>query len=110
MACGIQRLRGAARLHVAVRQPWRRPRQLTTSLSVVLYAEGTGELGGVSSMPPEPGEPLADDHYGPAHLLIRRAIAMTTNAPEAAVSFRSPLRLGVRHPRGNDLLDPSRLR
>ncbi len=81
-----------------------------TQLRVVLYAEGTGELGSVSARPP-PGEPLPEAHLGPAHLLVRRALAAARRTDPTAIVFESPLRLrSGREPRGSDLHEPTTLR
>lgn len=81
------------------------------SLSVVLYAEGSGETSGTDSRLPPPGEPLADAHLGPAHRLARRAIAHARKLDPAAVAFQSALRTRRgRLPRGSDLHDAATVR
>lgn len=81
------------------------------TVRVVLLAEGSGETGGVLTMPPSPGDALTDDMLGPAHALVARALAKTWNVPERAVRFEAPNRT-VRGTivRGGELLDRGTLR
>ena len=75
------------------------------SLRVALYAEGAGETGGTETLLPAPGNSLEENHLGPAHMLLRRAISMRRGLSEDAVSFQSPLRTRrARVARGSDLI------
>jgi len=78
------------------------------SLRVALIAEGSGDLGSSSrlNLPRATvNEALINDELGPAHWLIRRAVAAAKGMPEDAVTFVAPLRLPTgRAPRGSDLL------
>jgi hypothetical protein len=81
------------------------------SLRVVLYAEGTADTAGEIRVRPKPREPLGEEWLGPAHRLVRRAIARARpRLPEAAILFEEPLRVGVRVARGSDLLHRPTLR
>lgn len=81
------------------------------TLHVVLYAEGGAELGGPASVDRAPTSSLESESLGPAHVLLARAIAYTSNVPREAIHFFEPLRTstGMR-PRGSDLHDPRTLR
>src|SRR5688500_4778323 len=73
------------------------------SVRVVLYGEGPLDLG--DEWPwTAPGNELQEDELGPAHVLVRRAIAQVRTCPEAAVRFQAPLRHRTgRHLRGGQL-------
>lgn len=78
---------------------------------VVLYGEGVLDTGGESAYLPTPLDPLAGEHLGAAHILVRRALANARKIPHAAVQFLSPKRLRNGRPaRGSDLLDRVTLR
>ncbi len=82
-----------------------------SSLRVVLYAEGAGELGGEPTLPKAPGNPLLEDDLGPGHVLLQRAIEHASSIPAAAVLFDAPLRIGRgRVAKGSDLLVRGTLR
>lgn len=87
------------------------PRRRALTLRVVLYAEGSRETGGEPWFAPTPGVPLTDDELGPAHLLMRRAIAARRGIPEPAVRFEGPLRTSRGTvARGTQLYDTTSLR
>ena len=70
-------------------------------LRIVLYAEGASDLAGPTTLPPAPSAPLADEHLGPAHIMVRRILA---EHGHAAIRFESPLRTRRgRAARGSDL-------
>jgi hypothetical protein len=77
------------------------------SIDVVVYAEGEGELAsGLESefeLPIEPGRSIPEERLGPAHRLVRRAIAHVSDVPGAAVSFQQHKRFEGRQPKGSDL-------
>ena len=81
------------------------------SLRVALYAEGAGEALGAMTLLPPPGEPLQEEHLGPAHILVRRLVSDARGMPEDAVHFVAPLR-SDRGPiaRGSMLHTPKSLR
>jgi hypothetical protein len=82
-----------------------------SSLRVVVYAEGAGELVGELRLRRAPGDTLVDEWLGPAHLLVRRAICSAKpSLPEGAIQFEEPLRVRAREARGSDLQDPRVLR
>lgn len=71
-------------------------------MRVVVYAEGAAEAP--ASLYP-PGRPLSGDDLGPAHVLVRRCLAVEASVPEASVTFVAPRRLASgRHAKGSDLL------
>lgn len=80
------------------------------SLRVVLYAEGSAEGTGMTTLFPAPGDELPPDCLGAAHILVRRCICSINPLPEAAIRFDSPLRFGIRMPWGGMLKDRRVLR
>jgi hypothetical protein len=76
----------------------------------MLYGEGPGDTAGAgrASYEVEVGAPLPDDALGPAHLLVRRALAAARPPlPEPAIRFLEPLRKNaVTKIRGSHLLVP----
>ncbi len=54
---------------------------------------------------------MLEEHLGPAHVLVRRTLALAAGAPDASVSFLSPLRtVRGQIARGSHLLDRRTLR
>lgn len=80
-----------------------------SQLRVVVYAEGRGETAAEARLP-APLELLSDAHLGPAHILLRRAIARARNVDARAVEFLSPLTIRGRTAQGSDLHDPATVR
>ncbi|MDX2014630.1 MAG: hypothetical protein SFW67_30810 [Myxococcaceae bacterium] len=60
------------------------------SLSVVLLAEGTGDLG--ENLLRGPRSRIDDEDLGPAHVLLSRALAEVRGVPRAAIQFFEPNR------------------
>lgn len=80
------------------------------AVRVVLYAEGALDAR-VEWQWTAPGHDLQEDELGPAHHLVRRAVAWCRGCPPEAVRFDSPIRKpSGRRYRGSDLLDPRLLR
>jgi hypothetical protein len=79
---------------------------------VVVYAEGAGELAGSRSLRPAPGEPLAEEELGSAHLLVRRCLEKSRGLATNNVRFEEPLRTsrGGRLARGSILHSRDTLR
>lgn len=81
------------------------------TVRVVLLAEGAGETGGTQTLLPAAGDTLTDAMLGPAHSLVRRAVAQGWSVPAEAVRFEVPLRTTRGTiPRGSELLDRGTLR
>jgi hypothetical protein len=77
------------------------------SVRVVLYAEGAGDAP--RGFDDSPAWAIAEDDLGPAHVLVRRALARARGAPEPAVTFRGRYRdEDGGHLTGSDLLDRDR--
>jgi hypothetical protein len=83
---------------------------VTASVRVVLYAEGPGETRGERKDLPTVLEPLEEDHLGPAHFLVRRALAHARGIAETQVVFLSPLRIRGRPAYGSVLHDVGNVR
>lgn len=81
-----------------------------SSLRVVVYGEGRGELGGDETRLPPPGQRLEEPMLGAAHLLLRRALVQARALEEDDVRFDAPLLVRGRVACGSDLLDAARLR
>jgi hypothetical protein len=78
---------------------------------VVVYAEGPGELAGVSSFPRAPGSPLEEAELGSAHLLVRRCLEKARGLDASLVRFEEPLRtMRGKLARGSVLHSPATLR
>lgn len=75
-------------------------------MRVVLYAEGPNETGAIE-MPPlfARRSRIADDDLGPAHILTRRCVALTTNRDAASIQFQAPLLVRGKSAKGSQLLD-----
>ncbi len=83
------------------------------ALHIVVYAEGAAErLAGRSSarLPTAPGHPLQEDEHGPAHILVKRALAEVCERPPQSLTFDAPLRWRGRQPKGSDLLNERTLK
>jgi hypothetical protein len=78
-------------------------------MRVVVYAEGPLESREVGPML-RPGSDLEPTDFGPAHVLVQRALVEHLNFSAAELRFVVPLRVGVRRHRGSDLIVSSVLR
>lgn len=79
-------------------------------MRVVLYGEGTGELGGTLTQLPTPGRPLENEMLGAAHIIVKRALCELAGRDPSGIRFDSPQRVRGRLPRGSDLLHAASLR
>ena len=77
---------------------------------VVLYAEGSAELGFAARPTCRPGHALESRTLGPAHELVRRCIEHVSSSMPDDVKFEAPLLCGGRHAVGSDLSDRRNLR
>ncbi len=79
-------------------------------MRVVLYAEGSGEAAGTTTLPPLPGAPLNEAEIGAGHVLLRRCLERERKIPAAAIQFLGPLRFRGAVARGSTLRTKQALR
>ncbi len=79
-------------------------------LRVVLMAEGGAEARGPEPALVRPMDRLPEAALGPAHVLVRRALAHVRNVQPGDIFFERPLMVRGRIARGSDLLSRSTLR
>lgn len=79
-------------------------------MRVVVCAEGAWELKGAAGHAPAPGQRIAEEALGPAHLLVRRVLIERAGGEAGKVEFEAPLRVAGRAARGSDLRDRTSLR
>jgi len=78
-------------------------------MRVVLYAEGSGEVG-AGALRPAPGRLLVEELLGPGHILISGAITLARGIPHEGIHFEQPLRTRGRLAKGSDLISRTTLR
>ncbi|MGD1856707.1 MAG: DUF4276 family protein [Leptolyngbyaceae cyanobacterium] len=79
------------------------------NISIVVHAEGPGELGN-PDRDVRPQDVLSSDNLGPAHIVVRRILTEGSKIPAAAIEFKEPLRTAYEtgaRAQGSKLLKPS---
>ena len=79
-------------------------------MRMVVCAEGAWELKGAAGHSPAPGQRIAEEALGAAHLLVRRVLVERCGQATGQIQFEAPLRVGGRAARGSDLRDRTSLR